>query len=53
MLANGTKEWVSMGIMYQDTKMWVGQIASFALRGETNNLAAVSFKSFYVLWSYR
>ena len=29
--ANNTKNWVSAGIMFHETKMWVGQCALFAM----------------------
>ena len=31
-LSHGTKEWISAGNMYSDSKIWVGQLALYAQR---------------------
>lgn len=31
-LSHGTKDWVSAGNMFYDTKIWIGQLALFAQR---------------------
>lgn len=33
-LENGTQKWVSAGVMYSESQMWVGQVALYALKDE-------------------
>ena len=45
-LADGTKEWISAGNMYSDTKIWVGQLAIYSKRpasiGPVNTLYIIN-----------
>ncbi|KAK3109020.1 hypothetical protein FSP39_021316 [Pinctada imbricata] len=41
-LTHNTKEWVSAGNMYSDTKIWVGQLALYAQRTPTSVIPATT-----------
>ena len=43
LLSNGTKTWVSAGIIYSVTNMWVGQIALTALEDTVPDLPTVRY----------